>query len=425
MRKLFSAFLVGAIALAIISLVTSWSISDIEKDRKDQLYRQVQLFSDALAIVKSNYVDEISAKDLIYGALEGMLGALDPHSQFLDPDTHNELKVETEGKFGGLGIEITIKDGILTVVSPLEDTPAWKVGMKSGDRIVKIDGELTRDITLTEAVKKLRGKPGSQVEITVLREGEKKLLDFKITRGVINIKDIKDAHILEDGIAYIKIVEFRENTSKQLTQVLKELKGKGMESLILDLRNNPGGLLDVAARVAGKFISRGKLIVSTKGKKADQDIEIFSQEKSDYTDLPLVILVNEGSASGSEIVAGAMQDYKRAIVMGTKTFGKGSVQTIIPLSDGSALRLTTSKYLTPEGRLIVDQGITPDVIVEEAKLTLAPEEQEEQEKIFDKLEQEQGAELEKFKKYQDDYQLLRAVDLLKAIKVYRDFGKEE
>ena len=171
-----------------------------------------------------------------------------------------------------------------------------------------------------------------------------------------------------------------------------------MESLILDLRNNPGGLLDVAARVAGKFISRGKLIVSTKGKKADQDIEIFSQEKSDYTDLPLVILVNEGSASGSEIVAGAMQDYKRAIVMGTKTFGKGSVQTIIPLSDGSALRLTTSKYLTPEGRLIVDQGITPDVIVEEAKLTLAPEEQEEQEKIFDKLEQEQGAELEKFKK---------------------------
>lgn len=425
MRKLFSVFLAGTIILAIISLVASWSISGIEKDKRDQLYRQIQLFSDALAIVQSNYVEEISPKDLIYGALEGMLGALDPHSQFLDPDTHNELKVETEGKFGGLGIEITIKDGILTVVSPLEDTPAWEVGMKSGDRIVKINGELTRDITLIDAVKKLRGEPGSQVDITVLREGEKKLLDFKITRGIINIKDIKDAQILEDGIAYIKIVEFRENTPKQLSRVLKDLESKGMDSLILDLRNNPGGLLDIAAQVAGKFIGRGKLIVSTKGRKADQDIEIFSKENNDYNDLPLVVLVNEGSASGSEIVAGAMQDYQRAIIMGTKTFGKGSVQTIIPLSDKSALRLTTSKYMTPKGRLIVDQGITPDVIVQEAKLAVEQKEETEEQEIFDKIEQEEKSDLESIKKYQDDYQLLRAVDLLKAIKVYKDLGKKE
>ena len=423
MRKLFNGFLAGIVILAIISLVASWSISSIDKEKKVELYRQVQLFSDALAIVQSSYVDEVLPKDLIYGALEGMLGALDPHSQFLDPETHAELKIETEGRFGGLGIEITIKEGILTVVTPLEDTPAWNVGVKAGDRIVKIEGELTRDITLTEAVKKLRGEPGSEVNITVLREREEKLLDFKIIRAMINVKDIKEAQILEDGIAYIRIAEFRETTPKQLNKVMKELKQGGMESLILDLRNNPGGLLDIAAQVAAKFVPRGKLIVTTKGRKADQNIEMVSKESSDYVDLPLVILVNEGSASGSEIVAGALQDYKRAIVMGTKTFGKGSVQTIIPLSDGSALRLTTSKYMTPKGRLIVDQAITPDVVVEQIELALQEDEDKEGD-VFEELEKKED-DSPGVKKYQDDYQLLRAIDLLKAIKVYKDFAKDK
>jgi carboxyl-terminal processing protease len=330
MRKAINKILAGIVIVVVISVGASLAISGIEKKKKDELYRQVELFSDALAIVQSEYVEEVNPKDLIYGALKGMLYALDPHSQFMDPETYNDLKVETEGKFGGLGIEVTLKDGILTIVTPIEDTPAWKAGLKAQDRIVKIDGELTKDITLTEAVKKLRGKPGTEVNITVLRESENKLLDFKLVRDVIKIKDIKEARILEDGIGFIRIAEFRENTPKQLELALQNLKKEGMDSLILDLRNNPGGLLDVAVETLEKFVEKGKLIVSTKGRKKDQDTEYVSKGTNPYTDMPLMVLVNEGSASGSEIVAGVLQDYKKAVILGTKTFGKGSVQTIIP-----------------------------------------------------------------------------------------------
>ena len=411
----------------IVFTVSSIALSGIEKKKKNELYRQVELFSDALAIIQTDYVDEVNPRNLIYGALKGMLSSLDPHSQFMDPDTYNELKVDTEGKFGGLGIEITIKDGMLTVVTPIEDTPAWKAGLKSNDRIVKINDELTRDMTITDAVKKLRGNPGEAVNLTILRESEKKILEFKIVRDIIKIKDIKESRILEEGIGYIRLIEFRENTPKDFDTVLNNLTKVGMNALILDLRNNPGGLLDVAVRVAEKFIPKGKLIVSTKGRRASQNLEFISSVNSSILDLPLVILINEGSASGSEIVAGCLQDYKRAIILGVKSFGKGSVQTIMPLGDGSALRLTTSKYFTPKGQQIHGKGVVPDIMVEEGRIELASKEDQTVEKpqdIFEQIEKkEKKVEEEKSQDYKSDNQLMRAVDILKAVKIYKEIKK--
>ena len=420
-RILKLSILISVAAAAII--VGSIAISQ-EKlaEKKGDLYRNINLFSDGFAIIKNDYVEEVDSKELVYGALRGMLASLDPHSQFMDPDTYNELKVDTAGEFGGLGIEITIKDGLLTVVTPIESTPAWREGIKAGDHIVKIDGELTRDVTLLEAVKKLRGKPGSPVSITVLREGKDKLLEFKITREIIKIKDIKNAQILEEGVGYVRLVEFRQNTPAEFDKAMQKLKSQGMDALILDLRNNPGGLLDAAVKIAENFVEKGKLIVSTRGRKENQNMEFNSKSRKPDLDLPLVILVNHGSASGSEIVAAALQDYKRAIILGTKTFGKGSVQTVIPLSDGSAIRLTTSKYFSPKGNVIHGQGINPDIIVEEGKIELAEQEEKSIADIFQGLEESEGRQeqaREIPEKYLTDNQLMRAVDVLKAIKIYK------
>jgi len=387
------------------------SDSQSQKKKKDELYRQVELFSDSLAIIHKEYVDDTLPKDLIYGALKGMLSSLDPHSQFMDPDTYKELKEETEGKFGGLGIEITIKDGLLTIITPIEDTPAWKAGLRPGDRIVKIDDQLTREMLLSDAVKKMRGKPGEIVNLTVLRDSEKKLLDFKITRAMIKIKDIKHARILEDGIGYIRLVEFRENTPQEFNKALGYLSRQRMDALIIDLRNNPGGLLDAAVKVTGKFIPLNKLIVYTKGRQPEQNFEFYSDTKNAILDLPLVILINQGSASGSEIVAGALQDYKRAIIIGTKSFGKGSVQSVIPLRDGSALRLTTSRYFTPSGKIIHGKGVTPDIEIEAEKALDSKTEEVKSKKsdeIFDEFN------------YKDDLTIVRATDTLKAIKFYKE-----
>ncbi len=394
----------------------SWSI---EREKKEEIYKQMELFSDAFVNIQSDYVEEKNPKDLIYGALKGMLSSLDPHSQFLTPEEYKELKEETRGEFGGLGMEITIRDGLLTVVTPLEDTPAWKVGIKPGDRIVKIDGEPTRDITLLGAVRKLRGRPGTEVSITVLREPAKEFLDFKITRDIIKIKDIKDVLILEDRIGFIRLAEFRENTPKDFEKELKRLIDEGCDSLILDLRNNPGGLLDIAVKITQFFLEPDKLIVSTRGRKRNQNIEFKSKYPSPFLDISLVVLVNSGSASGSEIVSGCLQDYRRAIILGEKTFGKGSVQTVIPLSDGSALRLTTSKYFTPRGREIHGKGITPDIIAEEREIEIKPKEKPED--IFERLEEEKVERLPE--KYSKDPQFLRAIDIIKAIKLYREGTK--
>lgn len=421
MRKRFSIGLIAAVSLIALSVFVSLAVSATEKKKKDDLYRQVELFSDTIAIIQSEYVDEPKAKDLIYGALKGMLSSLDPHSQFMDPDTYNELKVDTEGRFGGVGIEITVKDGILTIVTPIEDTPAWRAGLKANDRIVKINNDLTRDMTITDAVKKMRGKPGETVSITVLRESEKKVLDFKMVRDVIKIKDIKEAKILEDGIGYIRIVEFREHTPQDISAALERLSKAGMKALILDLRNNPGGLLDSAVKVAEKFIEKGKMVVYTKGRQPAQNIEFISASAHPILDLPMIVLINDGSASGSEIVAGALQDYKRAIILGTKSFGKGSVQTVIPLSDGSALRLTTSKYFTPSGKVIHGKGVTPDIEIE-AERPAAKIEDKKIEKADDAFEEIENKDKPKDAKafdYKADNQLMRAVDILKAARFYQ------
>jgi carboxyl-terminal processing protease len=392
--------------LIILGLIFSsyWIGFSLGKDNKEDLYKELDILAEGLAVIENKYVEDKPPKDLIYGAMKGMLYSLDSYSQFLTPDEYKELLVETEGKFGGLGIEITIKDGLLTIVSPLEDTPAWQAGLKAGDIIVKIDGELTKGITLMEAVKKLRGDPGTKVTLTVLRAKGKKVEDIAITRGIIKIKDIKRAVILEDGIGYIKIAEFRENTPQDVIRALDKLEKEGMRGLIIDVRNNPGGLLFSAIGVSSLFLENGKVIVSTKSRSNEEKTYKATFFSKKYLDIPIVVLINRGSASGSEILASSLRENKRAILLGEKTFGKGSVQTIIPLSDGSALRLTTSKYYTPSGKSIHEKGIEPDIVVEEKEV-------EGKEDIFEKLEKEK-----KFD-YKKDYQILRALDLMRGLLV--------
>ncbi|MDD5505335.1 MAG: S41 family peptidase [Candidatus Omnitrophica bacterium] len=421
--------LIGFLSAVLLFAVVSGAFSANKKRNHDALYRQVELFSDTLAIIHNEYVEDTKPKDLIYGSLKGMLASLDPHSQFMDPETYNELKVDTEGRFGGLGIEITIKDGLLTVITPIEDTPAWRAGIKANDHIVKINDELTREMALTDAVKKMRGKPGEEVHLTILRDSEKKLLDFKIIRAIIKIKDIKQVRILEDGIGYIRLAEFRENTLKEFNNALSNLSKQKMNSLILDLRNNPGGLLDVAVKIAGKFVPSDKMIAYTKGRRQDQNLEFFSDSKNVILELPLVVLINEGSASGSEIVAGVLQDYKRAIIIGNKSFGKGSVQTVIPLGDGSALRLTTSHYFTPSGKIIHGKGVTPDILVEAKKEDSdgRPDEVKisKPDEIFKAVElKDKKIKLpEDTFDYKNDPQIMRALNTLKAIELYKQAKK--
>jgi len=387
------------------------------KDADKELYKQIELFSDALTIVQSDYVKDVEPKNLVYGALGGMLSSLDGYSQFMDPDSFKELEVETKGEFGGLGIEIGMRESVLTVIAPLHGTPAEKAGLKSGDRIVRIEGESTQGLSLTDAVKKLRGKPKTKVKLTILREDEERLKDYTITRDIIKLKSIEKASLLEDGIAYIKLVEFQENSPKELEERLIELKKKGMKALILDLRNNPGGLLEVANGVSGKLLKKGDLIVTLKGRAEKQNRVYKAKPKKDFSDFPLVVMINKGSASASEIVAGAIQDNKRGIILGTKSFGKGSVQTVIPLKDGSAVRLTTAAYYTPSGASITDKGITPDV---EVKL-IEREEEKKEKNIFDELDEKKKLpkpEAKKEDRVEYDNQLRTAVDLLKGILIY-------
>lgn len=380
---------------------------------EENLYENLKIFTDAMALVKFEYVKNVNAKDLIYGALKGMLSSLDSHSQFLDPDTYKEMQVETKGKFGGLGIVISLKDNHLTIISPLEGTPAYRSGIKANDWIVKINGETTKDITLTEAVKKLRGPKGTQVTITIMREGEAKLLDFTITRDIIKIESVKNVQVLEDKIGYVRLAEFQEKTGEALKKALLKLKDEDIKALILDLRNNPGGLLNEAVKAADKLLPKGKLIVYTQGRDKEDIIKYFSREEPIFSNLPMVILINGGSASASEIVAAAVQEWNGGVLLGTESFGKGSVQSILPLRDGSALRLTTAKYLTPQGVSIQDVKVKPDILVEiseEDELGLMRQAE---------LGQEEREKLQKEDQWAKDIQLERAKDLLKAMEVYQ------
>jgi carboxyl-terminal processing protease len=331
-----------------------------------EIYQYLKTFSDVIELVKKNYVEDVKDKDVVYSAIKGILESLDAHSSFMPPEMYKEMQSETKGEFGGIGIEITIKDGFPTVIAPIEDTPAYKAGLKSGDHIIKIDGKPTKNMSLVDVVKMIRGAKGKPVTLTVFREGFTAPKDYRVVRDVIVVKSVK-YKMIENEYGYIRIAQFQERTARDLDNALKELvksnKGTPMKGVLLDLRNDPGGLLEQAVEVSDKFIEEGLIVYIEGRKKDDKAMKFYARKNDDYLG-PLVVLVNEGSASASEIVAGALQDYKRAIVVGAKTFGKGSVQTVFPLGDGSAVRLTTAKYYTPKGRSIQAEGITPDIIVD-------------------------------------------------------------
>ncbi len=369
------------------------------------VYEQLKIFTEALSYIESNYVEEVEPDKAIHGAIRGMLRTLDPHSSFMPPEVYREMQVETEGRFGGLGIEITMRDDVLTVVSPIEGTPAFRAGIQPGDQIIKVDGESTKEMSLVDAVKKLRGPEGSAVNITIFRQGFTEPKDFTLNRAVIQIKSVRWTKI-HDDVGYIKLRSFHKTTQEELEEALQDLGEQHIKSLVLDLRNNPGGLLEQAIAVANIFLEGGQLIVYTKGRLPNQNMKGFAKSDGIHVSYPVAVIINGGSASASEIVAGALQDLKRATIIGTQSFGKGSVQTIIPLSDGSGLRLTTAKYYTPQGGEIHGKGITPDVVVEK------PQEVESQDNEQKATRSRRHIELPS-DDLSDDPQLQKAVDFLK------------
>lgn len=326
-----------------------------------ETYEELKTFSEVLNQIQRHYVDETKPKELIQGAIRGMLATLDPHSAYMTPEMYKEMQVETKGEFGGVGIQIGVKDNRLAVIAPIEGTPAHRAGIKAGDFIVKVNDETTKDLSLMDAVQKMRGPKGSKVSLTVQREGTPEPLVFTLVRDTIKIESVK-SKVIENNLGYVRLTQFQESTGKDLAKAIKQFKEQKVQGVIIDLRNNPGGLLTAAVDVSEQFLPSGKLIVYTKSRDGKKD-EWFAKAKDHLDNLPLIVLVNEGSASASEIVAGALQDWGRAVVVGTTSFGKGSVQTILALGDGSGLRLTTAKYYTPKGRTIQSTGITPDIVV--------------------------------------------------------------
>jgi carboxyl-terminal processing protease len=392
----------------------------------DESYQYTLLFARVLQLIRQDYVDstKVSYKDLTYAALRGMLSSLDPHSQFLDEENFQDIQRETKGEFSGLGIIIGVKDGSLVILSPMEDSPGGRAGLMPGDRILKINGKNTEKMSLATAEKALKGHEGEKAQMTLLRPvagapGGGTVFEVTLTRETIHVASVKDAHVLPQSMAgqskigYVRIEEFAENTSAELDHALDTLEQAGIQGLVLDLRNNPGGLLDSAVDVAGKFVPPNTVIVSTKGRTADQSQDFRARLQRQHPNYPIALLINGYSASGAEIVAGALKDLNRAILVGETTFGKGSVQTVQPLGNGVGLRLTMAKYYTPSRKTIHEVGVTPDIevpisdaeerriVLAEAKRALTPEEQVEAAKA-------------------DDRQLERAVSSLRSILIYRD-----
>jgi len=407
MRKIVREKQVVLVLLAAV-LVSMFAGAVMAKRLPSQggIYEQLKVFTEALSYVESNYVDEVEPEKAIHGAIRGMLRTLDPHSSFMPPDVYREMQVETEGRFGGLGIEITMRDDVLTVVSPIEGTPAFRAGIEPGDQIIKVDGESTKEMSLVDAVKKLRGPEGSAVTIAIFRQGFTEPKDFTLSRAVIQIKSVRWTK-LQDNIGYVKLRSFHKTTEEELEEALRDLGEQQIKALVLDLRNNPGGLLEQAIAVANVFLDGGQLSVYTKGSLPNQNMKGFAKSEGFNVTYPVAVIINGGSASASEIVAGALQDLNRATVVGTQSFGKGSVQTIIPLSDGSGLRLTTAKYYTPKGGEIHGKGITPDMVVEK------PQEAENQESEQKAQRSRRQIELPG-DDLSDDPQLQKAVDFLKT-----------
>jgi carboxyl-terminal processing protease len=393
----------------------------------ENVYEEIRLLMRVMERVRQDYVDgeKITYSELIQAAMRGMLNTLDPHSEFMDSRKYTDLKNDTEGAFGGVGIVVGMRDNMLTVVSPMEDSPAYDAGILAGDKIVKIEGRSTEKITLPEAVRKLRGDAGTPVAISVLRQGGQgpQVKDFKLTRAVIKVDTVKDINnrrefpVNEDKIGYVRITQFGEHTTEEFRDALKKLDKGGFRGLVLDLRNNPGGLLDQAVKVCDIFLKRDQLIVSTEGRsKQVRGEEYKATGRDEYPQVRIVVLVNKWSASASEIVSGCLQDVGRAYIIGEQTFGKGSVQSIMPLEDGSALRLTTAKYYTPSHKVIHEHGITPDSVV--------PLSTEEEEALylkrliggFESLDEDQKVKIQSVR----DVQLERAQDYLKGILTYGD-----
>ncbi|MGE5894366.1 MAG: S41 family peptidase [bacterium] len=431
MRKVIKTISVWFLLVLLASagiFIGKWGIENV--GAANDAYEELKTFTEVLTIVEKNYVEEVKVKDLVAGAIRGMLSSLDPHSGYMTPDSYKEMQVDTKGEFGGLGIQIGMKENLLTVIAPIEDTPAFKAGIKAGDIILKVDGETTKDMTLFDAVKKMRGPKGTTVTINVIREGWKEPKDFAIVRDIIKIKSVKHK-VMEEGIGYVKVNQFQENTADDLAASLKELKAQSISSLVLDLRNDPGGLLNSAIDVADQFLPPGRLVTYIKGRSGEKQEYLTRGQRPAY-DFTMIVLVNQGSASASEIVAGALKDWDRAVILGVTTFGKGSVQSVIPLSEGSALRLTTAKYYTPKGVSIQNTGIKPDievklpvkdgeghVVIREKDLKghltndQAGDVSDEKEKMPVKIDEE------------DDTQLKRAVELLQMWNKFKRFPENK
>lgn len=415
-------------AIVLMAFLFSAPIGAKEKD-PTETYQQLHLLGEVFERVRMNYVDEVEDSALIEAAINGMLISLDPHSGYLNPKAFEDMQVRTKGEFGGLGIEVTMENGFVKVVSPIDDTPAHRAGLQTGDYITHLDDKPVLGLTLPQAVEMMRGEVGTKIKLTIRREGSD-LIDVTITRARIKIQSVR--YRLEDNVGYVRITSFNEQTQTALKEAIKSFekkKGKNLQGIVLDLRNNPGGLLDQAIAVSDTFLEKGE-IVSTRG-RSPEDAQRFNASTGDLVHgLPVVVLINGGSASASEIVAGALQDHHRAIVLGTRSFGKGSVQTIIPLGKYGAMRLTTARYYTPSGRSIQAKGIDPDILVEQARIeklainrtreedlhgALTNEEKEAARlKAQEKKMNESNGEVEETK----DYQLLRALDLIRGVSLY-------
>src|SRR5438067_2642413 len=436
----------GLIAAAAAMLVVFGLHQDVDAASSSantaDTYKQLDLFGDVFELVRSNYADDVSDETLVEGAINGMLTALDPHSNYLNAKNFTDMKVQTRGEFGGLGIEVSMENGLVKVVSPIDDTPAAHAGLKPGDLITHLDGTPVQGLTLPEAVDRMRGPVNSDINLTIRRES-KEPFDVKLTRAIIKIQSVR-SHIESNNIGYIRVTSFNEQTDVGLNNAMKNLKQQANNKLIgviLDLRNNPGGLLDQAVAVSDAFLEKGE-IVSTRGKRAEEAQRYNARPGDIASGLPVAVLINGGSASASEIVAGALQDHHRAVLIGTKSFGKGSVQTIIPLAGHGAMRLTTARYYTPSGRSIQARGIDPDIVVEAAKIAkdekAADKKDDKTAKAGDKKDDKSAKKDDKKDEKKDDsaadqgavdpavigtaddYQLARAVDMLRGIALFND-----
>jgi carboxyl-terminal processing protease len=430
-RRFVYGMLAVALSLYVFSGAQVFRLS--AADDKDDAYQQLELFARVLERVRRDYVDgeKLTYRDLVQGALKGMLSTLDPHSEFMELSKYEDLKQDTEGTYGGVGLQVQARDGALVVIAPMEDTPAFEAGIMPQDRIVKIDGKSTERMNQGDAVVTLRGESGSKVVLTVIRNGQTEPRDVTLTRADIRVYSVKDINnrrefpVGDDKVGYVRLTQFAEKTADELEEALKLLESKGVESLVLDLRGNPGGLLDQAVAVCEKFLDKNQPIVSTEGRNSASNTQRRAFGRGRVRKLPMVILVNGGSASAAEIVSGCLQDLKRAVLVGEQSFGKGSVQSILPLQDGSALRLTTAKYYTPSHRVIHEQGLTPDIVVpmsddEEIAIQLrrmpgGRTNLEEGLKSFDASRREALRDLVTNER---DPQLERAVDLLKGVNLF-------